>query len=94
MSDMLVPAFEAEITREWLRAALTASFPVATFESFTRERIGESYGFASRLYRCRWREPGIEQSVVVKQWISLIRYLKYTLIRLTRPLMRRAVLIN
>jgi agmatine/peptidylarginine deiminase len=46
-TDLPVPASEAEVTKEWLQAALASSFPEATFVSLDSERIGEAYGFGS-----------------------------------------------
>jgi len=67
-SDFSVPASEAEVTKEWLQAALASSFPNATFEPLASERIGEAYGFASRIYRYKWQDNGTPQSVVMKLW--------------------------
>lgn len=63
-----VPASAREITSAWLRRALASVFPAATFDALERERIGEAYGFASRIYRCRWRHGARRASVVVKLW--------------------------
>ena len=65
-----VPASEDEVTKEWLQFALSDSFPDATFASLECERIGETYGFASRIFRYRWRNNRKTQpeSVVVKLW--------------------------
>jgi hypothetical protein len=57
-----------EITPEWLRAAIGESFPDATFSSLRHESIGEDFGFASRIYRCRWQDDDGPHSVVVKLW--------------------------
>jgi streptomycin 6-kinase len=67
-SNFAVPASETEVTKEWLQAALAGSFPNATFESLASERIGESYGFASRIFRYKWQDKGTSQSVVMKLW--------------------------
>ena len=67
-SDFSVPASEAEVTKEWLQAALASSFPNATFEPLASERIGEAYGFASRIFRYKWQDNGTPQSVVMKLW--------------------------
>jgi len=44
------------------------SFPQATFASLKAERIGEAYGFASRIFYYQWLDDEIPQSLVVKLW--------------------------
>jgi hypothetical protein len=66
--DLPVPASPAEITSDWLGIALSGSFPGASFTGLEGERIGEEYGFASRLYRYQWQDQGFPRSVVVKLW--------------------------
>jgi hypothetical protein len=65
---MDIPRTPDEITPEWLRAAIDNSFPNATFSSLKHERIGEDFGFVSRIYRCRWQDGDEPRSVVVKLW--------------------------
>jgi hypothetical protein len=67
-TDFPVPASETEVTREWLQAVLASTFPDATFASLKSKRIGEAYGFASRILRCQWQDNQKVQSVVVKLW--------------------------
>jgi len=57
-----------EINPEWLRTVLVESFPDATFSLLRHERIGEDFGFASRIYRCRWQDGDGPHSIVVKLW--------------------------
>lgn len=66
--NLSVPASAGEVTKEWLKAVLSSSFPYATFTSLECKRIGEIYGFASRIYRYQWQDPGSTRSVVVKLW--------------------------
>lgn len=67
-SKFSVPTSETGITKRWLSIALAESFPDATFTSLETERIGEAYGFASRLYRFKWKEDKTPQSVILKFW--------------------------
>ncbi len=53
---------------EWPRVALAEAFPGATFACLQAERIGEGYGFASRIRRYRWWDEGKLRSAVVKLW--------------------------
>ncbi|MCG8348677.1 MAG: ecdysteroid 22-kinase family protein [Chloroflexales bacterium] len=66
--NLPVPSSETDITPTWLRAALASAFPAATFVPLEAQRIGEAYGFASRIVRYRWQDHGTSQSVVVKLW--------------------------
>lgn len=63
-----IPASAKEITPEWLREALGLLLPEATFDSLNNERIGEDFGFASRIYRFHWLDDGESKSVVIKLW--------------------------
>lgn len=77
-TDFPVPASEAEVTKEWLGAVLASSFPDAAFASLEGERIGEAYGFASRIFRYRWKDRRTPQSVVIKLWdTDSIDYIGY-----------------
>jgi hypothetical protein len=53
---------------EWLRNTLASAFPNTTFDTVGTERIGEEFGFASRIVRCRWDSIEPPRSVVVKLW--------------------------
>lgn len=66
--SLVVPASEAELSPEWLGAALAGSFPGAHAESAHVARIGEGYGLSSRIFRCRLSGAGMPGSVVVKLW--------------------------
>jgi thiamine kinase-like enzyme len=66
--SLSVPTSENEVTKEWLQAVLASSFPGSSITSLVRKRIGEAYGFASRIFRCQWQDDGVLQSVVVKLW--------------------------
>lgn len=65
---MDIPRTPDEINSEWLTVALAGSFPNAVISSLRLERIGEDFGFASRIYRCHWQGDDGPQSVVVKLW--------------------------
>lgn len=65
---MDIPRTPDEITPEWLTRALADSSPKVKISSLRNERIGEDFGFASRIYRCRWEDDDGPQSVVVKLW--------------------------
>ncbi len=67
-TKLRVPASQAEVTKEWLQAALSNSFPSASVGSLVGERVGENYGFASRIFRYRWKNGIVPQSVVIKLW--------------------------
>ena len=67
MQALTVPASESEVIKEWLQTVLTRS-PVVTAGPLELSRIGEDYGFASTIIRCRWRGAGSLGSVVVKLW--------------------------
>lgn len=54
-----------EITANWLGHMLEIEGPMA---QLSVTRIGEAYGFASRIYRVAWLEDGIKRSVDVKIW--------------------------
>ena len=66
--NLPIPRTEADLSREWLRAALADTFPRATFSSLERARVGEAYGLASRIVQCRWHDGGVPRSVIVKLW--------------------------
>jgi thiamine kinase-like enzyme len=66
--NLPVPSSETDITPTWLRTALASASPATTFASLEAQRIGEAYGFASRIVRYRWQDHGVPQSVVVKPW--------------------------
>lgn len=63
-----VPVTATDLTLDWLRSALAASFPDARLEGVALERIGEEFGLASVLMRCRLEGHGGPSSVVVKLW--------------------------
>lgn len=63
-----VPASETEITAEWLGMVLADVFPEPVPATVVKSRIGADYGFASHIYRCRWKAGRQAQSVVVKLW--------------------------
>lgn len=63
-----VPSASREVTAAWLQAALRRAFPSMAIKSFQMQRIGEGYGLASRLFRCRLIGSGCPESVVVKLW--------------------------
>ena len=63
--DLPVPRSASEVTGDWLQAVLTHKAPI---KSLIAERIGEGYGLASEIFRCRWDSDDTSQSVVVKLW--------------------------
>jgi len=65
-----VPASASEVTDAWLARALAASFPGGAPRLETVERIGETFGLASVVLRCRLRGPGVPASLVVKLWAT------------------------
>lgn len=67
-TEFSVPASENEVTKEWLQVVLATTFPDATFDTLESKRIGEAYGFASRIFRFQWQDNKASQSVVIKLW--------------------------
>lgn len=67
-TNISVPASQEEITQEWLEAVLGDLFPGATFASLKGTRIGETFGFASHIFRYQWLNHDELQSVVIKLW--------------------------
>ena len=63
-----VPATAAQLTPAWFRSALAARFPDARPEAVSIERVGEGFGLASTLLRCRLEGRGCPEAVVVKLW--------------------------
>jgi hypothetical protein len=63
-----VPTTEVDLTADWLGAALSGVYPRGSVSLRGRERIGETFGLASRLFRCRFE--GEPCSVVVKLWAT------------------------
>lgn len=63
-----VPVTAADLTPGWLRAALAAHFPGSRVDAVSIERVGEGFGLASVLLRCRIEGSGCPRSVVVKLW--------------------------
>jgi len=66
--SLFVPASGAELTSDWLHQALQVEFPNVSFRSVTIERVGEGYGLASCIFRCRLVGSDAPPSVVVKLW--------------------------
>lgn len=63
-----VPVGPDELTARWLTGALARDFPEGAVVSVECTRIGEAYGLASEIYRCRLDGTGVPPSVVVKLW--------------------------
>lgn len=69
VQPLSVPASELEVTPDWLKSALSGAYPEATFKDLRCQRIGENFGFASRIFRFHWRDAGEQdRSVVIKFW--------------------------
>ena len=69
MQSLTAPASKDELTNEWLQSVLAHSLVSMTGQP-RLTRIGEAYGFASQLFRCRWQAEGSPNSVVVKLWAT------------------------
>jgi len=65
-----VPASASELTDAWFARALATSFPGSAPRLEAVERIGETFGLASVVLRCRLRGSGVPASLVVKLWAT------------------------
>ncbi|MCA9931751.1 MAG: hypothetical protein KC419_24880, partial [Anaerolineales bacterium] len=56
------------ITAVFLQQHLSPKFPGVEVQNLQVERIGEGFGLASQIVRCRWQTGALPRSVVVKRW--------------------------
>ncbi len=63
-----VPASNDEITPDWLQHVLSFIFPGVVVKGLAMEQIGQEYGLASQIYRCRWHGRGALHRVIIKLW--------------------------
>lgn len=62
-----VPSLE-EVSPSWLGSVLTEPSPPSSIDNFEFKRVGEAYGFASRIFRFSWQEHRQAKSVIIKFW--------------------------
>jgi aminoglycoside/choline kinase family phosphotransferase len=66
---MSTPASETDLTAAWFIEVMPETFPELTAsDKLEIQRIGQDYGFASEIFRCRFGGDAHTQSVIVKLW--------------------------